>query len=227
MRALTFAACLTILCASADAAKKGPEGAKLAHAVGGVIVESGENKGPGKDGQPLSNGDFVETDKTGTAVLQMPDGTAMKLTESSRFQLALADTGAPFTSGTLSWGGVFARVAKLMPGAQFEIRTETAVAAVRGTEFFVAFGRPAKQGRDLWVCVNKGVVDVSTNASKKALPVPAGKGILIKSGLDLTKPQAYEWTKKLNWNMDPAKGSVEDKTNLDSAYSDLLDQDYR
>ncbi|MBI3565807.1 MAG: hypothetical protein HY079_11465 [Elusimicrobia bacterium] len=57
--------------------------------------------------------------------------------------------------------------------------------------------------------------------------MPAGKGVLIKAGLDLTKPQAYDWTKKLNWTMDPGAGAVEDKTDLDSAYADLLDQDYR
>ena len=65
-----------------------------------------------------------------------------------------------------------------------------------------------------------------TTASKSALSVPAGKGVLIKSGLDVTKPQAYDWTKKLNWTMDPKDGVVEDKTALDKAYSDLLDQDY-
>ena len=47
------------------------------------------------------------------------------------------------------------------------------------------------------------------------------------AGLNLTKPQAYDWTKQLNWNMDPKSGDIEDKVSLDSAYTDLLDQDYR
>jgi len=66
-------------------------------------------------------------------------------------------------------------VAKVLPGASFEIRTETAVAAVRGTESFTAFGRTKKAGRDLWVCVNKGAVDVTTTASKTPLRVPAAR----------------------------------------------------
>jgi hypothetical protein len=107
------------------------------------------------------------------------------------------------------------------------VTTPTVAAAVRGTRFFTAYGRAGAGGRDLWVCVDEGVVEVRTSASKGALSVPAGKGVLIKSGRALTKPQAYDWTKKLNWNMDAGAGSVEDKTNLDAAYSDLLDQDYR
>lgn len=223
-------ACLLFVCPAAYAAKKktpAPAGAKLTHVVGTVSVESGANKGAAKEGQGLSSGDWVETAGKATAVIELPDGTGLKLKELSRFQLNLPDSHGTTTSGLLSFGGVFAHVAKVLQGYEFNVRTETAVAAVRGTEFFVAFGRTKKTGRDLWVCVNKGAVDVSTKASKTPLRVPAGKGILIKSGLDLTKPQAYEWTKKLNWNMDPKSGSVEDQTNLDSAYTDLLDQDYR
>ncbi|MDE2292263.1 MAG: hypothetical protein KGL53_09285, partial [Elusimicrobia bacterium] len=102
-----------------------------------------------------------------------------------------------------------------------------AVAAVRGTRFFTVFGREHGGKHDLWVCVDEGAVDVKTTASQRGLSVPAGKGVLIKAGLDVTKPQAYDWTKKLNWNMDPAAGPVADETKLDAAYSDLKDQDYR
>ena len=31
---------------------------------------------------------------------------------------------------------------------------------------------------------------------------------------------------ELNWNLDPGSGQVEDRTDLEQAYSDLLDQDY-
>jgi ferric-dicitrate binding protein FerR (iron transport regulator) len=101
------------------------------------------------------------------------------------------------------------------------------VAAVRGTRVFTAFGRAHGKSRDLWVCVNEGAVEVGSNSSPERLRVAAGQGVLIKGETDLTKPRPYDWTKKLNWNMDAAQGAVQDKTNLDSAYSDLLDQDYR
>ena len=43
----------------------------------------------------------------------------------------------------------------------------------------------------------------------------------------IEKPLRLGFTKSLNWNMDAEKGEVQDKTNLDGAYADLLDQDYR
>ena len=58
------------------------------------------------------------------------------------------------------------------------------------------------------------------------LHFPGGKGINIVGGKTLTKPRFYPWTQKLNWNTEPDAGDVIDRTDLDQAYSDLLDQDY-
>ncbi len=49
----------------------------------------------------------------------------------------------------------------------------------------------------------------------------------IAAGKGPGEPKPFEWTKGLNWNMDPAKGKVEDTTSMAKAYADLLDEDYR
>src|ERR1700739_4881723 len=126
MRALTLLACLSLFCPRADAAKKTPPGAKLTHIVGVVSFESGDSKGAAIEGQPLKSDDWVETDKGATAVVALPDGSALKLRESSRFQLELPQPKTSVTSVLLSWGGVFAKVAKVLPGARFDVHTETA-----------------------------------------------------------------------------------------------------
>ncbi len=221
--AALLAASAFILAVQANAAPAAS--AKVASAVGRVSVQTAGARRRVKTGDALIDGDAIETAKSATAVVALPDGTELKLRELSSVTLKLPGSGS--SSAFLSFGGVFAKVAKQALGSSFQVRTESAVAAVRGTQFFTAFGRAAKGGRDLWVCVNEGVVDVSTDASEKPLAVPAGKGVLIKAGKDLTAPQSYDWTKKLNWNMDPGRGGIEDKTDLDKAYSDLLDQDYR
>src|SRR6185369_11938449 len=141
----------------------------------------------------------------------LPDGSRLKLRESSRLEVTLPGGREATTEVMLTLGSVFAKVTKHL-NRQFKVRTPSSVGAVRGTEFFTAFGRARGGKQDLWVCVNEGAVDLETTTSKKPLLVPAGKGVLIKSGLDLTKPQAYDWTKSLNWNMDP-EGDLEDKTN--------------
>jgi hypothetical protein len=59
--------------------------------------------------------------------------------------------------------------------------------------------------------------------------VHAGEGVLIPTkaeGASITPPKAYDWTKNLNWKMDPAEGDVEDQSSLDSAYQSLLKSQY-
>ncbi len=209
------------------AAEPKASGARLVHASGDVTIESKEGGRLGKSGATLAAGESVTTAAGAVAVIELPDGSRLKLRESSRLAVTLQGPGAPTTEAFLSFGSVFAKVTKRLAGREFNVRTPDAVAAVRGTEFFTAYGRAKGKSRDLWVCVNEGAVELETKKSKKPLLVPAGKGVLIKSGVDLTKPQAYDWTKTLNWNMDAASGDIEDKTNLDAAYADLLDQDYR
>jgi len=214
--------------ASFAAAKAKTDAAgRLIFVAGDVTVESRGAGRLAKSGETLADGDSISTGEKATAVVELADGSRLKLRESGRLALKLPGPREPSTEILLSLGSVFAKVAKQLHGAEFRVRTPSAVAAVRGTQFFTAYGREHGKARDLWVCVNEGAVEVETKTSKAPVRVPAGKGVLIKSGLDTTKPQAYDWTKKLNWNMDPAGGDVSDKTNLDAAYSDLLDQDYR
>lgn len=218
MKAILFSLML-LAPASARAAS-----ARVDFASGEAYVETEGKRKAAHAGDAVAEGAFVETGKKGAAVVGLPDGTKLKLASKSRIKVAIPEKGA--AEALLELGGVFAKVAKQKSG-RFRVRAGGAVASVRGTEFFTAYGRPGKRGRDLWVCVNEGVVDVGTTASDKPLPIKAGEGVLVKSGLDLTKPQMYDWTKKLNWNMDATSGAVEDDTNLDAAYTDLLDQDYR
>lgn len=210
---------LAALCAHAA------DTAKLSHVKGDVTVEVGGTGRLAKAGTVVPSGASVATAKGATALLELPDGSRLKLRESSRLKVNLPGPRSPVTEAVLSLGSVFARVVKRPPGAEFRVRAGTAVAAVRGTEFFTAFGRPGESGDDLWVCVGKGAVDVS--AGGKTRPVREGEGVLIPGGAEVTKPKFYQWTKTLNWNMDPAAGEVEDATKLDAAYADLLDQDYR
>lgn len=211
---------LLLLAASAPASAAR---ATLAYAAGAVTIEASGTSRAGRAGTDVPSGASVSTAKGATAVVALPDGSRLKLRELSRVTVTLPSKASSLTDVLLGRGGIFAEVAKRLRGHEFHVRTQTAVAAVLGTEFFTAFGR----GSDLWICVNHGVVRVTADGSAKPAELRPGQGVLIKGGKDLTKPQAYDWTKTLNWNVDPARGGVEDKTSLDSAYTDLLDQDYR
>ena len=96
---------------------------------------------------------------------------------------------------------------------------------VRGTEFFTAYGRKNKgTGTDQWMCVREGKVEVQNNTQK--VLVKAGEGIFITKGIKVTKPRPYEWTTKLNWNLDEKLGKLENSIDFDSVYTDFEDQDY-
>ena len=209
------------------AAEPTASAARIIHASGDVTIASNSGGRHAKSGAALAADDSVTTGAGAVAVIELPDGSRLKLRESSRVVVTLPGPKSGLTEVFLPFGSVFAKITKRLAGQQFRMRTPSSVAAVRGTEFFTAYGRANGKSRDLWVCVNEGAVELETTKSKDMLLVPAGQGVLIKAGLDLTKPQAYNWTKNLNWNMDDGKGAVEDKTNLDGAYADLLDQDYR
>jgi hypothetical protein len=227
---LTILALLSLHAVLAAAPARAADAAAYARfelVVGSATAATADAKRSVKTGDALAEGDVIETADAATAVVRLADGSRLKLRGGSRLQLTPATPGSRATEVLLSLGGVFAQIAKRAAGTEFRVRTAAAVAAVRGTRFFTAFGRERGKERDLWVCVDEGLVEVGVLASKDRRNVPAGKGILIKGERDVTKPQRYDWTKKLNWNMDPAKGTVEDKTNMDSAYADLLDQDYR
>ena len=189
---------------------------------GRVLVHRNPEVVPAEIGMAVGEGDVIETAGDGVAVISLVDGAEIKLREHTTLAL---DTVGRSVSVRLTSGSVFSRVNRHMLSG-FTVKTETAVMGVRGTEFFVAYGRKIDRYRDVWVCVNTGSVEVAVLESRDTLIVEQGKGINILGGTNLTSPQRNPWTRKLNWNMDPGAGTVEDRTDLEQAYSDLLDQDY-
>jgi hypothetical protein len=194
----------------------------IVYTYGQVLVHRNSDVLPAEIGMPVGEGDVIETAGDGLAVISLVDGAEVKLRENTTLSL---DSLGKSVSVRLSSGSVFSRVNRYMISG-FSVKTETAAMGVRGTEFFVAYGRKIDRYRDVWVCVNAGSVEVAILDTRDILIVEEGKGINIIGGTNLTSPQRYLWTRKLNWNMDPAAGAVEDRTDLEQAYSDLLDQDY-
>jgi hypothetical protein len=194
----------------------------VVYTYGRVLVHRNPDVVPAEIGMPVGEGDVIETGGDAMAVISLVDGAEIKLRENTTLAL---DTLGRNVSVQLTSGSVFSSVNKYMVSG-FSVKTETAVMGVRGTEFFVAYGRKIDRYRDVWVCVNTGSVEVAIVDSPDTLIVEPGKGINIVGGTNLTSPQRYPWTRKLNWNMDPSAEAVEDRTDLEQAYSDLLDQDY-
>ena len=195
---------------------------QVVYTEGDVSIRSGSQTHDAALGDPLGPGDVITTAAESLAVIDLSNSTILKLR--ARTSLAIDSIGES-TSVTLNAGGVFTHVLKKLTG-QFSMRTATTVAGVRGTEFFMAYGRTIDALPDVWLCVNSGTVEVALPQIGQTVLVKEGLGVNIVAGAKITTPRNYPWTRRLNWNMDSANGKVMDTTNLDEAYSDLLNQDY-
>lgn len=215
----TLAGCIVfLLLAVTVSAAEG----RVAYLSGEVTVTSGHTSSAAKIGTPVSEGDTVETGANATAIIELDRGAEIKLRANTMTRIAELEDEIDVE---LERGGLFAQVKKALQKV-FSVNTRSVVAGVRGTQFFVAFGREIEDRPDVWICVNEGSVNVDVPRTGDRTVVHEGEGINVLAGRQLTGARPYDWTQDLNWNMDPEQGEVADDTDLDAAYEDLLDQDY-
>jgi len=218
---LSFALVLLAVGAALPGALFALDGQVL-YTEGTVTISGGGDSRDAGPGDKVSAGDVITTGPESLAVIDLSNATQLKLRENT--SLAVDALGND-SKVSLTRGGLFTHVLKKLSGT-FAVRADTTVAGVRGTEFFVAYGRTVDSHPDIWLCVNSGAVDVSLENTGQSVVVKEGLGINIVGGGKITPPRRYKWTQGLNWNMDPAGGKVQDTTSLDQAYSDLLNHDY-
>ncbi len=148
-------------------------------------------------GTTIAEGGRVRTGEKSEAVLQMSDGSQVKLSERGEMLVAaIKQTETAKTSVVLFFGRLWAKVAKAAtPSASFEVVTPTAVAGVRGTEFTTAAGEDGNTR----VQVDEGSVGVD-NDSKD---VSVGAGQAADANADAVgqpkKEAAPDWNK---WQRD-------------------------
>ncbi len=210
-------------------------GGKLVYSKGTVEVLSKKTKSKMfqkiKKGASLEIGDIVRTRKGALAILSLDGGSKLKLNPNSA--VTIKNTQKNNEEVFLNKGSAFINVlkSKLSKNAKpkFNLRTKTVAMGVRGTSFFASYGKTPTQKKvrkDIWMCVNEGLVEVVNVKSKQKVQVKAGEGIKVDKGQKISDPKPLAWTKKLNWNMDEGKGDLENKVSIEEAYSDPLDQDY-
>ncbi|KPJ84706.1 MAG: hypothetical protein AMS17_15805 [Spirochaetes bacterium DG_61] len=196
--------------------------ATLTYTVGSISVIRGGNPVSVQIGMTIQKGDIIQTSLGSTAIISIDETTDIKVRENTSLDIEKVKDDIRVN---LFSGSIFSRIIGKLRGT-YSVSTETVLAGVRGTEFFIAFGKQIDDLPDVWLCVNSGSVKVEVIATGASAVIREGEGINILGGTNLTPAKRYKWTKQLNWNMDPAQGDVEDRTDLSQAYDDLLDQDY-
>ena len=212
---LLFTTLLSLPAAAADGI--------ISYLEGEVYVTRNGAESEGDFGFEISRGDRLRTGPDGLAVIELTGRGTLKITENT--SLVLTSVGSD-TRLDLEGGSLFAKARKLAGGDSFTVRTDAVVAGIRGTEFFMAYGRKVEETPDVWLCVREGTVEVGVDGRTDSVLVEEGEGISILGGREWTDPRYYAWTEDLNWNTEPGGGSLKNEADLSGAYADLLDQDY-
>jgi hypothetical protein len=163
---LTFvalaAASLGLAAATATAASAPASAGSVTFLAGQAQRVAGGKTTPLAVGAPVFAGDVIETQKRTRLELKLADQSVLRLGPAARIDLSAATFGRSVeerqVSAKLRVGNVWAKVAKTVGGeSRFEVKTENAVAGVRGTTFRV----DAAQDRSVVVKVYNGTVAVA------------------------------------------------------------------
>lgn len=139
---------------------------------GTVEVIDGGAWMPAKKGQQLSEAAELRTGADGQVDLQVPGRAGIRLLGGSLFKIkTLSDSAAQLA---IEQGDILVRSARLRGGEQLSVETPTAIAAVRGTQFW---GQVKPQDKSGIFAVREGSVEVTIKASGARHTVEAGQAL--------------------------------------------------
>ena len=172
-RLLSAAVAVAALLASDAAAAAGAPAGTVTFLAGEATRAAGGKAERLEVGKPVFQGDLLETQRRTRLEVKLADQSVIRLGPSSKAEVSAAAFGKTVeernVSAKLVVGKVWANVAKAVGGEQkFEVKTENAVAGVRGTTFRV----DASTDRSVVVKVYSGTVAVASGA----IPRPEHKG---------------------------------------------------
>ncbi|MBI2787202.1 MAG: FecR domain-containing protein [Elusimicrobia bacterium] len=176
MRLLAAALALLLAAAVPLRAQEDKWDARLGAVSGDVTVVAadGSPDASGEAGMPLEEGDRVVVAEGGSAEVALDGGSLITVREGSDFKLEKTAKGD--SSFFLSVGSLLAKIQKL--GAQrLRVRTPSAVAAVRGTEFGVEAGDETHVG-----VFDEGKVEVTGDAGGTPELLIANQETSVKKG---------------------------------------------
>ena len=196
----------TLLLIPVEWLKQAPVAAQAVYILGDVSFSSSHKK-PAEliAGQALRIGSKIVVGQ-GSATLRFADGATIVMSANSELIIdsssAIKQAKAQSIEVSLPRGEVQVTVPKRMPRTQFRIKTPTAVAAVRGTQFRVSSAAPTADslGGQTRSEVLEGVVSV--NSSSDSQNVTAGHGVSTMSGQGLSEQVALlaapRWNRSCN-----------------------------
>lgn len=151
--------------------KTAKEAKAVATLVVGEVTVTHAGKGPAalNAGDEIKAGAVVTTGKKSMATLQIDTVGIVRIAENSTLKMKTLYAAGRATELNLDSGTVFSKVMK-KSGMEYQVKTPTLVASVRGTQFVVV-----ARGKGDSVMVREGIVAVATPSEKKAREVTEKK----------------------------------------------------
>lgn len=172
LRTFLFLSALLVLITPIHSSEKDVIG-ELVLVEGGVTLKTGSESLPLEAGEALAEGDEIHTDGSGTVEVSLGDRNQFVLSPGSKLKVLSASHGKGLLL-ELDQGLIRAKLDNWKKEEIFNIRTPSAVAGVRGTDFAVEIGSDKNAEFDLDVI--EGSVQIDSKGVKGER-VEAGKGL--------------------------------------------------
>lgn len=127
----------------------------------------------------VKNGDVIETGDKSSVIVQAGSEFTVRFEENTK-ALISSITDITKREISLNKGKVLSRVSKLQKGMEYMIKTPTAVASVRGTEFLTDY----TDGKTI-VAVGKGTVSVVKNETSEQKLAELGKTVVVTDKMEM------------------------------------------
>ncbi len=125
--------------AAAPAAKAGGQTAgQITAAIPKDYIIRGAQQTEGNAGDKIAWEDLLRTEPRGRVRVKLDDGSILNVGSDSRLRVVRHDAASQVTELEMKYGRLRAQVVKLgQPNSKFEIRTNTAICGVLGTDFYL------------------------------------------------------------------------------------------
>jgi len=167
---------LVIAATCKDKPKKEPEVEAPEFRVQFILGKAERKKNDGwqtlKKGQILKKNDVIRTKKKSTLDINIAGLASIRLLSKTRLKLNNIEVDK--IRATIPRGDILVKVAQLKKNMEFKIVSPTAVAGVRGTEFW---GQVKKKGKAGTFAVKDGSIELTLKASGEKVIVKKGQAI--------------------------------------------------
>jgi hypothetical protein len=177
--------------------------------VGDVQVKSGDaGFRPAKLRQTINKNDEIKTGEKSLAVIQLGTEGIVQLSENSAVtmkSLLNEKTREVF----LGKGMVLSRIDKLLKGCEYQVKTPTVIAAVRGTQFIVRISA----GKSI-VALDRGTVLVALVQTGEKASIDAGKAAEVTDKIqvrDISVPEKKELERLQSLEITPDAAKIDNE----------------